>query len=131
MKLVRRLAMERMYINIETHVWFQEGMEEGASPGSEGDLLDKNLVIAEEVVAALAEDPRTASSVIEVVFERGVITLMGQVEGELAHTAAEEIAHCHEGVVSVVNALEVRPGPRNLDNVASVLGQLFTLDRVQ
>jgi uncharacterized protein YrrD len=92
--------------------------------GNEEYLLDENLAIADEVHTALAQDPRTASSVIEVVYERGVITLTGEVESELAHTAAEEIAHRHEGVVSVVNALEVRPRPSNVDTMTNGPGQL-------
>jgi hypothetical protein len=92
--------------------------------GDEGYLLDENLVIADEVLDELAEDPRTASSVVEVIHDQGVITLMGEVNSELAHSAAEEIAHRHQGVTSVVNALEVRPKPSNLDTMTTVLGQL-------
>jgi hypothetical protein len=96
----------------------------GGEIGSEAKPLDENLTIAEEVDAALSEDPRTATAVIEVVYERGVITLTGEVENESAHVAAEEIAHRHEGVVSVVNALEVRPKPDTLDTITRVFGQL-------
>jgi hypothetical protein len=96
----------------------------GEAVGNEHYLLDENLTIADEVLTALAQDPRTAAFVIEVVYEHGVITLMGEVESELAHTAAEEIAHCHDGVVSVVNALEVRPELSNTDTMANALGQL-------
>lgn len=97
----------------------------GVEDVNEGYHLDESLTIAEEVIAALAEDPRTASSVIEAVYERGVITLMGEVENELAHTTAEEIAHRHERVVSVVNALEVRPKADIVDRVTSAFGQLI------
>jgi hypothetical protein len=86
---------------------------------------DGNLVIAEGVAAELAEDPRTASSVIEVIFEHGVVTLSGEVENEQAHTAAEEIAHHHADVVSVVNALEVRPKSRNLDAMTNMFRSLI------
>jgi uncharacterized protein YrrD/predicted DNA-binding antitoxin AbrB/MazE fold protein len=94
----------------------------GVEEVNEGYHLDESLTIAEEVIAALAEDPRTASSVIEVIYECGVLTLMGPVENEEAHRAAEEIAHRHERVVSVVNALEVRSKPDVIDTVASTLG---------
>jgi hypothetical protein len=76
------------------------------------------------VLDELAEDPRTASSVIEVIHDQGVITLTGEVDNELAHIAAEEIAHRHQGVTSVVNALEVRPEPSNFDTMTTVLGEL-------
>jgi sporulation protein YlmC with PRC-barrel domain len=92
--------------------------------GDEGYLLDENLTIADEVLDALAEDPRTASSVVEVIHDQGVITLLGEVDSELAHSAAAEIAHQHKGVTSVVNALEVRPKPSNLETMTTVLGQL-------
>jgi uncharacterized protein YrrD len=92
--------------------------------GDEGYLLDTNLVIADEVLDELAVDPRTASSVVEVVHDQGVITLMGEVDNELAHIAAEEIAHRHQGITSVVNALEVRPKSGNLETMTTVLGQL-------
>jgi hypothetical protein len=97
----------------------------GIGVGDEDFPLDENLFIAEEVLDALAADPRTASSVIEIVYDREVITLMGNVESELAHAAAEEIAHQHEGVVSVVNALEVQPKPDAAQRMARVFGQLL------
>jgi hypothetical protein len=90
-----------------------------------GRILDENLVIAEEVLDALAEDPRTASSVIEAIFEQGVITLMGEVENERIHRAAEEVAHRHDRVVSVVNALEVRSKPDTVETLTSAFGQLI------
>jgi hypothetical protein len=101
----------------------------------EGSQLDKstteqsaheaNVKIAEEVSAALAEDPKTSASVIEVVYDRGVITLSGIVENEEAHTSAEEIARRHEGVVSVVNALEVRQESPFYDSAAHAFGGLL------
>jgi sporulation protein YlmC with PRC-barrel domain len=96
----------------------------GGEIGSEAKPLDENLTIAEEVDAALSEDPRTAPAVIEVVYERGVITLTGEVENESAHVAAGEIAHRHESVVSLVNALEVRPKPDAGGSVARLFGHL-------
>jgi uncharacterized protein YrrD len=92
----------------------------------ENDLysLDESLAISEEVSGALAADPRTAASVIEVIYEHGVVTLIGEVDSELVHRAAEEIAHQHARVVSVVNALEVRPKDAIIDTMASTVGQL-------
>jgi uncharacterized protein YrrD len=107
-----------------TQLQIMLGYDTPINVGDEGHLLNEKLVIADEVLDALAEDPRTASSVIEVIYDQGVITLIGEVESELAHGAAEEIAHRHRGVMSVVNALEVRPGPSNLETMAMALGQL-------
>jgi uncharacterized protein YrrD len=96
------------------------GYDSGASVSDKGYLLDENLVIANEVLDELAEDPRTAASVMEVIYDQGVITLMGKVATESAHVAAEEIARQHEGVTTVVNALEVRPMPNNSETMAKV-----------
>lgn len=94
-----------------------------ADAGEGGIPLDDNLAIAQQLTDALAEDPRTSTSVVEVVYERGVVTLLGAVRSEIAHAAAEEIAHRHPSVSSVVNALEVRPRP---DFVESIAGRLWT-----
>jgi hypothetical protein len=96
-----------------------------AAEASEVYHLDENLTIAGEVIAALAEDPRTASSVIEAVYERGVLTLTGEVENEPAHTAAEEIAHRHPQVMSVVNALEVLPKADTITLLTKEFGRLL------
>jgi sporulation protein YlmC with PRC-barrel domain len=87
--------------------------------------LDENRAIADATIDALAMDPRAASSVIEVVYERGVLTLMGVVESELVHTAAEEIARQQEGVLTVVNALEIRPKAATVETAADAFGRLI------
>jgi osmotically-inducible protein OsmY len=74
-------------------------------------LLSTNLELAAWVAEALALDPRTADSVIEVSHDRGVITLQGEVKSNAVHAAAEEIAQSQVGVISVVNALEVAHHP--------------------
>ncbi len=88
--------------------------------------IDERLVVAEELMTALTMDPRTAEAVIEVVFDNGVVTLSGEVENQTIRAAAEEIVHAHPGVVSVVNALEVRSRPwvdELGQSVGSILGQ--------
>jgi len=98
----------------------EESEPEGSQPynsTTEQGAHEANVKIAEEVSAALAEDPKTSASVIQVVYDRGVITLAGIVENEEAHASAEEIARRHEGVVSVVNALEVRQKSPFYDSV--------------
>jgi osmotically-inducible protein OsmY len=66
--------------------------------------------IAARVRAALAQDPRTAEYSIEVIDENGLVTLKGKVNSEEAGRAAEEIASIQEGVIEVVNDLEIEQG---------------------
>jgi osmotically-inducible protein OsmY/sporulation protein YlmC with PRC-barrel domain len=61
--------------------------------------------VALQVIAALATDPRTKQAVIEVIHDRGVVTLQGQVESVAARNAAAEIASQQRGVTTVVNEL--------------------------
>jgi osmotically-inducible protein OsmY len=71
--------------------------------------LDTDLAVQTRVMNALLNDPRTNVAVIEVVNESGVVTLKGQVDSADVRKAAEEIASSQPGVLSVVNALEVKP----------------------
>jgi len=101
---------------------------EGSQPDNsttEQSAHETSEKVAEEVSAALAEDPKTSASVIQVVYDRGVITLSGNVENEEAHASAEEIARRHEGVVSVVNALEVQQKSPFYDSVVHTFGGLM------
>ena len=63
--------------------------------------------VAERVTEALANDPQTAQYAIEVIDENGLITLRGTVASEEDLTRAEEIARAQNGVIDVVNELEV------------------------
>jgi osmotically-inducible protein OsmY len=72
-------------------------------------VLDTDTAIVARVTAALADDPRTEMAVIEVISERGLVTLKGEVDSAKVRDAAEKIAAELPGVVSVVNALEVEP----------------------
>jgi osmotically-inducible protein OsmY len=63
--------------------------------------------VAERVTEALANDPQTAQYAIEVIDDNGLITLRGTVESEKDLTRAEEIASAQNGVIDVVNELEV------------------------
>lgn len=80
--------------------------------------LDSNLAVAEAVVEALAADSRTTGTLFDVAFEGGVLTLRGDVMDEAVHQAAEEVAHAHPEVLSVVNALEVHPVAHDENQVA-------------
>ena len=63
--------------------------------------------LAQRVSAALQDDPRTQDAAIDVVDESGMITLTGSVDSDDIHGAAEEITRQQEGVVEVVNELQV------------------------
>lgn len=71
-------------------------------------LLDTDTAIQTRVVQALLSDPRTSISVIEVINEQRIVTLEGQVDSAKVREAAKEIAERQPGVLSVVNALEVK-----------------------
>jgi osmotically-inducible protein OsmY len=60
------------------------------------------------ILTALANDPRTEFSVIEVVEDRGTITLYGQVDDVGIMNAAIEIAEAQPGVLQVINGLTVK-----------------------
>jgi len=57
------------------------------------------------ICTALAADPRTKQAVIEVIADRGAVTLQGQVEKAEAREAAAEIARQQPGVTVVHNEL--------------------------
>jgi sporulation protein YlmC with PRC-barrel domain len=71
--------------------------------------LTADTAIVASVTAALSDDPRTNLPIIEVISDRGVVTLKGQVDSSEVRAAAEEIAGRQQGVIDVVNALEVKP----------------------
>lgn len=64
--------------------------------------------ISHEITKALSEHPETSGSIIEVINERGFVTLKGKVKTRSAKDKAEEIARQTEGVLSVIN--EIRAG---------------------
>lgn len=69
--------------------------------------VNEEADLASQVAMALFDDPRTNEAVIEVIDERGVITLDGEVDSDETREAAEEIAREQAGVTSVVNLLRV------------------------
>jgi osmotically-inducible protein OsmY/sporulation protein YlmC with PRC-barrel domain len=71
-------------------------------------ILDTDAAIAARVTVALLDDPRTGTSVIETISQRGTVTLKGQVDSPEIREAAEEVATQQTGVISVVNGLEVQ-----------------------
>lgn len=63
--------------------------------------------LAHRVSAALQDDPRTEDAAIDVIDESGVITLTGTPTSDDVYQAAEEITRQLEGVIEVVNELQV------------------------
>lgn len=70
-------------------------------------VLDTDTAIVARVTAALADDPRTELSEIDVGSDRGIVTLTGQVDSAAIREKAEEIAARQKGVVEVINDLAV------------------------
>jgi hypothetical protein len=63
--------------------------------------------VAGQVHMALATDPRTKDAVIDVICDRGVIKLLGEVNDGTTRRAAEAIATAQPGIVSVHNELVI------------------------
>lgn len=63
--------------------------------------------IAARVRAALADDHRTDLADINVVSERGIVTLSGKVDTAAVRQAAEEVAEAQKGVIDVINDLPI------------------------
>jgi osmotically-inducible protein OsmY len=63
--------------------------------------------VAKRVSTALDEDERTRDLPIEVIDEDGLVTLRGTVGSDEACEVAVEIAEEQEGVIEVVDELEV------------------------
>ena len=70
--------------------------------------LSADTALFARVTAALAADPRTELIPIEVIADRGVITLKGVVPSPEIKRVAETIARSVPGVVTVLNELAVR-----------------------
>lgn len=67
----------------------------------------QSVNVVKDIYNQLERDPRTKKCVIEVGFNRGVVTLSGNVKDMKMMAAAEEIARNHPGVISVVNELKI------------------------
>lgn len=74
-----------------------------------GDDLEDSGITA-KVATQLASDDRVKSSEIDVETQKGVVTLKGNVDGDEAKAAAEEIARSIDGVKNVVNLITVGGG---------------------
>lgn len=67
--------------------------------------------VTKRVNAALLADERTADYSIEAVDENGVVTITGTVPSAEVQEAAESITAEQEGVVEVINRIEVGEAP--------------------
>src|SRR5688572_14913722 len=75
---------------------------------SAGEQIDDSAVTA-KVKSALASDPRTSASQIDVETFRGTVQLNGFVDSEDMKPAATRVASAVEGVRSVQNNLRMGP----------------------
>lgn len=70
-------------------------------------MITQSQDVPQRVMNALLNDPRTEQAIIEVIHDRGIVTLSGTVDSRDTSRAAEEIAREQPGVVSVVNELKI------------------------
>jgi osmotically-inducible protein OsmY len=68
--------------------------------------LSLDTALFGRITAALADDPDTADIPIEVIVDRGIVTLEGVVPSFEIRAKAEQIARQTPGVVTVINDLE-------------------------
>lgn len=78
------------------------------NPGQPGAKNGSELALSTRIALALLEDSRTSDAVIEVIDQRGLITLQGEVADVQTRQTAETIAAEQSGVISVVNELQVK-----------------------
>lgn len=81
--------------------------------------------LRESVQKALTDDSRTREAAIEILNENGIITLSGMVRHNKTSEAAESIVKDVDGVVSVVNEIQVRKD----DNDGGAFDVSGTLDQ--
>jgi hypothetical protein len=69
--------------------------------------LTKTSNVTETLSAALAQDPSTQTAVIELIYDRGVVTLAGTVANQETKERAAALVKQHPDVISVQNSLQV------------------------
>lgn len=77
--------------------------------------------LVQRVITALQNDPRSGGAAIDVVDENGTITLTGTVAADNVRQAAEDAAQRQEGVIQVINELEVEESGREGEESTFVL----------
>ncbi|MFN2291343.1 MAG: BON domain-containing protein [Anaerolineae bacterium] len=83
-------------------------------------MVIEQIELAKRVEDALAQDPRTEDLILDVVDQNGMVTLTGTVPSHDAREAAEDVARQQEGVIEVVNDLEVDASAPGFAVVADV-----------
>lgn len=68
--------------------------------------ISADTALLGQVTAALAADRRTALVPIEVIADRGIVTLRGEVPSPEVRSAAEQIVRSVPGVITVINELD-------------------------
>ena len=89
--------------------------------------LTAESAISTAVSDALARDPRTARTVIDVSCLGGSVTLRGQVRTQEENAAAVEVARSVPGVVTVIDELEVRADAERKSWPAAAADSLWAL----
>jgi osmotically-inducible protein OsmY len=113
LRLIGAVRSESLRYHAEEHARTIEGVidvqnELVVDPDLQAEIATENHVnLALQVSAALAAHPRTEQALIEVIHDRGVVVLQGQVENMAVRTTAAEIASQQPGVKTVVNELIV------------------------
>jgi hypothetical protein len=82
--------------------------------------------IISRVSNALAADERTAKVPIEVIAQRGLVTLEGEVANREIRRLAEEIAAGQPGVIKVINDLAIVPDEKGVGELVKVAGLGYT-----
>ena len=67
----------------------------------------QTMELTDRVTTALLEDPVTKNAQIDVMNERGIVTLKGTVDKENIRQTAEMIARKQAGVITVINEIKV------------------------
>jgi osmotically-inducible protein OsmY len=65
-----------------------------------------------QITKALAQDPRTAKAVIDVVYMSGQVTLLGNVNSPATKAAVLEVVHSVPGVIAIDDEIAIKAGAR-------------------
>lgn len=91
-------------IDVQNDLVVVEEMEAESAPAGNGNA--RSVLRASD---ALFSDPRTRGAQIDIIQDRGVVTLCGQVKNTATRNAAAEIVAQHASAATVVNELVVEP----------------------
>lgn len=69
--------------------------------------VDPSTMVIDRVIEALKGDSRTHDCHIDVVNQRGVVSLRGIVPDGATREAAEQVARQQDGVITVINEISI------------------------